>query len=356
VNGRWQPELIAVPYDYQQAAAQARTNGRPERSLSVHARILPFPFSGMLAGGHLDALRQECHGNRTDLLMDYHELCYTAPPTLLEQDGKPCEQVQGELIPRRVRFTSIQITEGAALCDQLDRLPPDHPARELRASLQFRGMDGVNYYIVSVRGAENPDLVLTARQCLAEPRSGPGRAVAYIRNWSPPPPGAARLIPYPKSLYQRFGGDPIEIHLDRRLYLRRLFVGGADSQNELRPAEIDVVLNVGDEASRWAEKAPPHPADQWISTGEGSLGMDAAVLAERANWVIERLQAGQRVLVHCSAGMNRSSSICCAALIVAEGLSAEAALERVRQHHPWARPDNRHWLALRWLARTASEQ
>jgi len=66
--------------------------------------------------------------------------------------------------------------------------------------------------------------------------------------------------------------------------------------------------------------------------------------------VVERLRAGQRVLVHCSAGFNRSATICCAALILLEGLSAEAALERVRQHHPWCRPDPHHWLALRWLA------
>jgi hypothetical protein len=33
-----------------------------------------------------------------------------------------------------------------------------------------------------------------------------------------------------------------------------------------------------------------------------------------------------------------------------ENLSAEAALTRVREHHPWARPDAHHWLKLRWLA------
>ena len=73
-----------------------------------------------------------------------------------------------------------------------------------------------------------------------------------------------------------------------------------------------------------------------------------------AEWVIERLKAGQRVLVHCVAGMNRSSTICCAVLIMLEGLSAEQALKRVREHHPWARPDSNHWLALRWLAKTNS--
>ena len=82
--------------------------------------------------------------------------------------------------------------------------------------------------------------------------------------------------------------------------------------------------------------------------------MDVSEITEEACWVIERLQAGQRVLVHCAAGMNRSATICCAVLILLEGLPAEAALERVREHHPWARPDSDHWLALRWLAHVAN--
>jgi dual specificity phosphatase 12 len=77
--------------------------------------------------------------------------------------------------------------------------------------------------------------------------------------------------------------------------------------------------------------------------------MDVAEITREAQWVIERLRAGQRVLVHCSAGLNRSVTICCAVLILLERVSAEAALEWVREHHPWARPDT-HWLALRWRA------
>ena len=77
----------------------------------------------------------------------------------------------------------------------------------------------------------------------------------------------------------------------------------------------------------------------------------AEIMAE-SRWVIERLKAGKRVLVHCAAGMNRSATICCGVLITLEGLTAEDALERVRRHHPWARPDPFHWLNLRWLAYT----
>ena len=83
--------------------------------------------------------------------------------------------------------------------------------------------------------------------------------------------------------------------------------------------------------------------------------MNAEVIREEANWVIERLKKNQRVLVHCAAGMNRSSTICCAVLILLEGLTAEDALQRVREHHPWAKPDAHHWLALRWLEKQQKE-
>ena len=83
--------------------------------------------------------------------------------------------------------------------------------------------------------------------------------------------------------------------------------------------------------------------------------MSVAEIVEETQWVIERLWNGQQVLVHCSAGMNRSAVISCGALILLEGLSAEAALERVREHHPWARPDPFHWLKLRWLAKEQRE-
>ena len=97
-----------------------------------------------------------------------------------------------------------------------------------------------------------------------------------------------------------------------------------------------------------------HAGDRWENKGEGREGMRVAEIAAESGWVIERLLAGQRVLVHCSAGMNRSGTICCGVLIALEGLGAEAALERVRQHHPWTHPDPYHWLNLRWQAQISN--
>ena len=84
--------------------------------------------------------------------------------------------------------------------------------------------------------------------------------------------------------------------------------------------------------------------------------MTNAEICQEAQWAIERLEQNQSVLVHCVAGMNRSVTICCAVLMLLEGLTAEAALERVRQHYPWTRPDSHHWLALCWLEMNNKEK
>jgi len=122
-----------------------------------------------------------------------------------------------------------------------------------------------------------------------------------------------------------------------------------DVQGEQRP-DVHAVLNVGEEPSRWAATGADHPVDRWENKGEGSQGMNVAEIVREARWVIGQLREARRVLVHCAAGMNRSATICCATLILLEGLAAEDALVRVREHHPWARPDPHHWLELRWLA------
>jgi hypothetical protein len=147
----------------------------------------------------------------------------------------------------------------------------------------------------------------------------------------------------------RFGGDPVVVRLGRRIYHRRLFIGDLSMQMEERP-QVDAVLNLSEEPAPWFQGMQAQSEDRWAEQGEGSLGMSLAAIAAEANWVVQKLHQGKRVLVHCLAGMNRSSTICCAALIHLEGLTAEAALARVRQTHPWAHPDAHHWIRLRWLA------
>jgi len=287
--------------------------------------------------------------------MEYHELQYITPPVLLERDGKPYEQGQGYYVPRLIRFTGVEIMEGAELLTCMDDLPPDHSSRVLSDVLHWRSPSGGDRFLFVLRDENLPALYLKARRCVPRERIGAPQEIAYTRDWSPTPHADPRLVPNTKWIYRRYGGDPIYVNLNGRTQRRRLFIGGVNVQGEERP-NVDAVLNVGEEASRWTINEQPPAADRWATKGEGSDGMDAADLAEEARWVIERLQAGQRVLVHCVGGMNRSTSICCATLILLEGLTAEAALERVRVHHPWGRPDSIHWLALRWLAHTVRSQ
>ena len=100
----------------------------------------------------------------------------------------------------------------------------------------------------------------------------------------------------------------------------------------------------------WLATYGAHPADRHVCTGELAAGMAPEELLAEATWVAERLRAGERVLVHCAAGVNRSSTVCCATLMLLEGLTADEALARVRERHPVATPDPYHWFLLRWLA------
>jgi hypothetical protein len=317
------------------------------------ARTLAFPHAASLLNARLDALCEETQGKRRDLVMDYHELCLSAPPELFSSNGKLYERIQGHYIPRRLRFVGLRKLERTGLYTHLEDVPLDHGARNLRGMLHWRPPGEEALYLL-VNGSEEPaHLMFSARRCVQEERPGPTEPVALVRDWSPSPSFSARLVPEPKQLYQCYGGDPITIRLGRRIYHQRLFVGGLDCQSEQRPSSVDAVLNLSEASSRWATTVQPYPADRWVRKGEGRYGMDASEIASEAQWVIERLRAGQRVLVHCMAGFNRSVTICTAVLILLEGLSAEVALARVREHHPWARPDSHHWLALRWLAHTS---
>jgi len=318
------------------------------------ARILTFPKAETLRNARLDDLVERGQGERHDLLLDYHELRLHGEPDLLFDGGRPAEHVLGEWVPRRLRFAGLTLLNRKGLFSHLETLPVDHPVRSVRGALYWQppgqpaGQQGL--FLLIHGSDETATLVLSARKVSAEKRAGEILPADFVRRWSSAPLLKPGLVPAPLKLHQRRGGDPVTIHLDERAVPGRLFVGGLEEQPERRP-EVDFVLNLGEDPSRWVNASSPlHSADRWVLKGEGSSGMGCEDLTAEAQWVIERLRDGQCGLVHCSAGFNRSVTVCCAVLILLEGLTAEAALERVREHHPWARPDAYHWLALRWLA------
>jgi atypical dual specificity phosphatase len=67
---------------------------------------------------------------------------------------------------------------------------------------------------------------------------------------------------------------------------------------------------------------------------------------------LEWLARGERVYLHCRAGMQRSATIAAAIVMLRDGLGAPEALERVRARKPSAKPlSHQRQDLLRWWAR-----
>lgn len=314
-----------------------------------HARIIQHPFAASLQGALLDSYAEERRGEQLHITLNVRALEYTASPELFERDGVIHERVKGNYVPAQIHFFGVLGLKRDNFFTNLASLSPNDSARTINDMLSWiQSGEQDTFYLFFMQAADS--LMFFARHTTYERLSEESTPIILERDWCSPPPMPNRLIPQPKRLHQRFGGDPITLHIDAQPYHRRLFIGGLEIQENERP-QVDVVFNVGEEPSNWAKDSKIHASDRWDNKGEGSDGMSVEVIREEAGWVIERLRKNQRVLVHCVAGMNRSSTICCAILILLEGLTAEQALERVREHHPWARPDSNHWLKLRWLAK-----
>ena len=309
-------------------------------------RILEYPHAATLVNARLDAWSEETHHRQRELVLDYSALRLHAPLEFIDKQGQPIERVRGEYLPRRLRFRDVRWVKSSGMYTHLRDVPLHDSARVLEGLLGWRNADGVENCLLLDHAHAESSLLFSARSAVSTSRSGFSEPVDYVRDWSPPPLLPARFIPEPRQLHQRYGGDPITIHLEGRTHRQRLFIGGLQHQDEQRP-QVEAVLNLSENMSAWTLTE----ADRWVLKGEGKHGMDLAELKAEARWVIAQLQAGRRVLVHCTVGFNRSVTVCCAALILLEGLTAEEALTRVRAHHPWARPDSHHWLVLRYLAR-----
>jgi hypothetical protein len=319
---------------------------------AIHARIPIFPYATSLQGARLDNLCEEFTGKRRDLVLDYHELSPTAPAEIIQRGGKIYEQIQGNFLPRRLRFAGIEQPKISGAYKKLEETSLDHPAREIRDMLRWipRGHRLTFCILFSSSWEPEDDIHFYTREVFQEKRLSEAVFASLERDWSPAPLTRAGIVPFTPKLYERFGGDPITINMDGRTCHHKLFIGGTDIQPKRRP-QVSAVLNLGEKPSRWVKRGILHPNDRAENKGEGPRGMSVDEICEEAHWVLDHLQRNQSVLVHCAAGMNRSSTICCAVLILLEGLSAKKALERVREHHPWARPDSNHWLKLRWLAK-----
>jgi hypothetical protein len=329
-----------------------RTPCAMSRRAPWHPRIYPAPFASLIFDARIDAIAEEAgsRGSGQSILVDISALSVPAQPLRVEVGGGPAERVRGERVPYRLRFRAAEWLRRTGPYARFDELPPEDDARRLFYLVHLRDPHYGPRYVFLADNHEPGELVLRARGVTLERREGPVTPVEYVRCYRAAPTPPARLVPRPLRLHARHGGDPIRVRLGGRVYARRLFIGGLHHQRSLRPA-VDCVLNLSGIENPWAFLTGRHPADRFAPKGEMRAGMRAAELLDEARWVAAALREGRRVLVHCAAGINRSASVCCAALILLEELSPEAALARLRERHPEAHPDPYHWFALRHLHR-----
>ncbi|HEY7835633.1 MAG TPA: dual specificity protein phosphatase [Ktedonobacterales bacterium] len=323
-----------------------------------HLRFFRFPYHEQVFDGTIERIC-EAPGprQRRDLCVDFWAFHVHERTVPLLIDNQPWEIARGERVPLRLRFEGVRwLRHGGVFADlaAFAALPADHSARRLFAVTHLRlpGQEPMYWFYTDTLSAYDV-FCLRAAGCVLEARPGAAFPVVERRRWAPRPPTLDRLVPLPRTLHRRYGGDPIAIQLGRRRFRERLFIGGFHHQHAERPL-VDHVLNLTSDPHPWNAAYGRHPGDRYAPKLEAQEGMGGAELLGEAAWVAERLRAGRRVLVHCVAGVNRSSTVCCAALMLLEGLSAEAALARVRERHPEAAPDPYYWFLLRWLANPAA--
>ncbi|MFI5272061.1 MAG: dual specificity protein phosphatase family protein [Ktedonobacterales bacterium] len=309
-------------------------------------RLLAFSHQDALFDARLDTITEEPGG---DIVFTFRRLTVRTEPTATLLDGRPGELAEGEYVPMRLRFAGASWIRHTGVYTRIDDLAPDADARRIFGMQHSYDPSIGEYYWVTMGASEPGELMLRARDCLLETSDAAPEPVLIARRWAPTPYSPPRVLHHRPVAHHRYGGDPIRIQLGARWLKYRLFIGGLHHQRGDRPA-VDGVLNLCGIENPWCGRHGRSLTDRYAWKGEMGAGMDLGELLDEARWVAERLRGGKRVLVHCYAGVNRSSTVCCAALMLLEGISASEALLRVRERHPVAWPDPYYWFLLRWLS------
>ncbi|MEM3670725.1 MAG: dual specificity protein phosphatase [Thermoprotei archaeon] len=105
------------------------------------------------------------------------------------------------------------------------------------------------------------------------------------------------------------------------------------SPGTLEKMNVSAVLSVGAKLRKGAGKA----ATKFVEVKD-KQAPDLKQIDEALEWMIERLEAGSNVLIHCRAGMGRSVTVAACYLMRTKGISAQEAVATIRKVHPQAAP------------------
>jgi predicted protein tyrosine phosphatase len=125
---------------------------------------------------------------------------------------------------------------------------------------------------------------------------------------------------------------------------------------EIAAAGVDAVVALHEpaegEASAWQELGVEFevvPTPDWVA-------IPRACFTAAVDAVLRRRAAGQGVLLHCLAGVNRAPTVAAAVLCRRDGVSVGEALARVRAARPAAAPTPEQVASLRAWLRTGPDQ
>lgn len=313
--------------------------------IKANTRIVKHPFADLMQGARLDSFEKD--GNEVRLTVQGLEVLESE---LFEREGVIMERVTGRHVPLEITFSNVYQMKESGFLNNLEQYAFDDPYRTISFmhSWVMPGMADI-FHILSLVNAGTNFFASGATHTQGEA----GESFTIERDWSPSPPMPEGEVPQPYDIYDRFGGDPVSFSINGNIIENKLFVGGIENQPDQRPNEISAVLNIGEKPSLWVKMGQAQgPNDRTVEMGEGSQGMSPKEIRAEADWVIDHLKKEESVLIHCVAGMNRSTTVACAVLMQLEGLTASEALQRVYEHHPWAKPDSHHWLMLKWLEKS----
>jgi predicted protein tyrosine phosphatase len=125
------------------------------------------------------------------------------------------------------------------------------------------------------------------------------------------------------------------------------------------PPQREAVRALGIDAIVTVETPLPNEASTWAELGVATVALATqdfeAIPFERFEvvtaTVLAWLEARRTVLLHCLSGVNRAPTFAIALLCHRDGLSVDAALDRVRTARPQAAPTAPELASLRsWLA------
>lgn len=135
----------------------------------------------------------------------------------------------------------------------------------------------------------------------------------------------------------------------------RLFLGSAPSRRDVpRIARLGInrVIDLRAEDTAPSEWPPPVVAKRLPFEDHGTPTVDE--LGSAASEVAELMSEGHLVFVHCHAGLERTPTVVCAALLII-GWHLADAYQRVLEARPGAAPTEGQLAALGGLARRISK-